>query len=90
MTGPERHVLKAIAALTMDRQSSESRAWHSSSGVPVQAVADLSKYPDLEDRRHIVALERKGYVKTWESAAYSCRSRKQVKLTTQGWMEALS
>jgi hypothetical protein len=85
MTGPERYVVKAIAALELANPITR----RVDGGPQVSAVAELSKYPDLEDRRIVRALVRKGYAHTFDDTM-DYVPIKRVKLTAQGWMEALN
>lgn len=88
MTGPERHVLRAAAALMLEAIDGNRDA-HAQRGAAVEDVAELSKYPDLDDRRHVVSLERRGYVKTWTAKPHTWGAHKRVSLTAKGWLDVL-
>lgn len=93
MTGPERHVCKAIAALLLTENTKyvNSTFTNASGYVPVAAVAELSTYPDLEDRRVVKSLIAKEYAIGHRTGWDGGRPPQNVvTLTAKGWMEALS
>lgn len=90
MTGPQRYVARAIAALTME--GLDATGERDAYGARVDRVAELSEYPDLVDRDIIGALVDKGYAYTWAAQppwGTNQRAHQRVKLTAKGWMEAM-
>jgi hypothetical protein len=93
MTGPERAVCKAIAALLLEDNTKyvNSLVTSAAGTVTVAAVAELSAYPDLEDRRIVKALIAKGYATGHSTGWYrGVAPHNVVTLTAKGWLEALN